>query len=811
MHPTSRASRTRLPGTRLQWLALCLCPLLGGPTELLAQAASGGDGPDTIKVEALSESEQDEDLSADGQADQQTRLDTLVISATPSGDTLEKTPISVSVTTETELRETNITDLEALSDRLPNAQLSLTPTNTFLFVRGLGTGGVRSAEQSVGFFVDGVYLGRPQVALFDFLDVDQVELLRGPQGAILGKNTVAGAVNVRTAPATDLAEGYAEALGGSDGQQRLRGAWSGPITEQLAARIAYSRTDEDGTLYNTTQDRVDLARPGEGGRAKLLWTPSDVLDLGLTVQAARIRQTGDSFELSQASEDTLRLYRQFDPQTDTDITDRRTHTDHADSGALIQGEDVILSGDWLPDFGRLRVTLSDSRQDVLADFDLDISPAPFLTIPSREVYRQQSAELRFDDDYGWGDISVGVYYFRATLDLAVDIKVFEQGSAAFFAPLADNGTGSSAGSTGLALLGELAPALGVTAGTPLGDLLTLGAGASLHRLLQQQRTHSAFASARWLLGERWTLRVDGRLTRETKSGVQSIVFDGPSGRALGEALGEEEYQLQAQRAETDFSPRLSLLTEWVPSLNSYLTVARGFKSGGFNNLAAVAERAEFDAERSLTYEGGLRWKPGFGLSAELGLFHTVFDNLQVAALDGTEFFVGNAAKAHTQGVELSALWRHGPFMIGTDLGYLNARYDDYRNAPARADQEGASQDLSGRVLQRAPRYSGSLQLGMILPMPVLGLPIALGAVAEGASHQFLNIDLDPIDSQPGYLRYNAYAALSDLSGRLSLRLVGRNLSDETVRREAADIAIVGAHSVGIHPPRSVAMELGYRF
>ena len=106
----------------------------------------------TIPVRSLSDSDDDGEPSAPSEAN--TVLDELVITATPSGDSLTATPISVSVTSELELRETNITDLEALSDRLPNAQLSLTPTNTFLFVRGLGTGAVRSAEQSVGFFVD---------------------------------------------------------------------------------------------------------------------------------------------------------------------------------------------------------------------------------------------------------------------------------------------------------------------------------------------------------------------------------------------------------------------------------------------------------------------------------------------------------------------------------------------------------------------------------------------------------------------------------------------------------------------------------
>ena len=150
---------------------------------------------------------------------------------------------------------------------------------------------------------------------------------------------------------------------------------------------------------------------------------------------------------------------------------------------------------------------------------------------------------------------------------------------------------------------------------------------------------------------------------------------------------------------------------------------------------------------------------------------------------------------------------------------LDAKYDRYTNAPAQAGSDEGSddpndeggQDLSGRVLQRAPEYSGSLQLGFIGALPWMHLPFALGVVAEGASHQFLNVDLDPIDSQPGYLRYNAFVGLSDGSGRLTLRLIGRNLTDETVRREAADIALVGAHSVGVYPPRRFAAELGYRF
>ncbi|MEN8719179.1 MAG: TonB-dependent receptor [Oceanococcaceae bacterium] len=741
-----------------------------------------------------------------------TALDAVVVTATPSDDSTNEVPISVNVTSEADLRLTNITDVESLSDRLPNAQLALTPTNTFLFVRGLGTGSVRSAEQSVGFFVDGVFLGRPQVALFDFLDLDQVELLRGPQGAILGKNTVAGAVNVVTAPPTRRTEGYLDVLTGSDEQLRGRGALSGALTDTLSGRIAYSETDEDGYLFNTTQQREDLARPGRGGRAKLRWEPTGNQSYTLTAQSARIRQVGDSFELSQASDTVLNLFQLFDEQTRTDITDRRTHTDHDPSGALIEGDDLLFNADWRAEFGRLRFAGGSSRQDVIADLDLDISPVPLLTLPSVERYRQHSGELRFDTDVPWGGFGLGAFYFDSELDLDVDITLFDQGVAAVAAPLANNLAGVPVGDSLLNLISVLEPVLQPLGALPLPDLIRLGRGSSQHRLVQDQRTLAVFGSLYWDLTDRHRIRFDGRYTRETKDANQGITFDGVSGPLLGAALGEEEYQLLSQREETDFSPRLSWVTTWQPTLTSYVTVAQGFKSGGFNNLAATPERAEFDGEESLTVEAGLRWRSGSAFRADVGLFRTDFDNLQVAALDGTEFFVGNAARAYTQGIEVTAQWAPWPwFQVGADLGYLDARYDEYRNAPARADDDADSQDLSGRVLQRAPKFSGSIRAGVLSFLPYLGWPLALGAVAEGASRQFLNIDLDPIDSQPGFLRYNAFASVSSPDERVTLRVIGRNLSDKIVRREAADIALIGAHSVGTFPPRSIAVELGLRF
>ncbi len=730
-------------------------------------------------------------------------LDTVVVTATRSKDPIAKTPISVVVTRDQQLRATDIKSVESLSARLPNAQLAVTPTNTFLFVRGLGTGSVRSAEQSVGIFVDSVFLGRPQAAIFDFLDVEQIELLRGPQGALLGKNTVAGALNIKTAAVSRKPEGYLEVLGGSDGQQRVRGAYSTALSKTLAGRIAYSETDDDGTLFNTTQKRRDLARPGRAGRAKLDWLATEDLDIGLSVQSAHLRQTGDGFKLSRVSDPILAIYRRYDPETSADITDGKTHTDHKQSGALIDGNNLVLTTKLALATGDLQFTGSASRQDTLADFDLDVSPVPLLSFPSIEGYHQRSAELRYNQPVSWGQFTLGSSHFQSNLDLLVDIDLFADGVNAFAAPLVDQATGLPVAGLASQTLGSL---LGIAGVSPIGS------GQSRHHLIQLQKSDAGFGVVRWDVAERLRLQFDGRLTRETKRGDQSIVFSGTSGRVLGQALGEKEYSLLAKRSETDFSPRASALFQICEPLSSYLTVAQGFKSGGFNNLAAVPERAEFKGEQSFTTELGLKLKSTYGVTGSVTLFRTRFKNLQVAALSGTEFFVGNAAQAHTQGVELSAAWRSS-FGLGvsTELGYLDAKYDRYEGAPATADSGKKSQDLSGRRLQRAPNSSGSLQVDYLSLLPFVRLPVALGVVAEGASYQFLSIKLDPIDSQPSTLRYNAFAAISDRSQAFTLRLIGRNLTNEVVRREAADVAIVGAHSVGLFPPRSLAAELGYRF
>jgi outer membrane receptor protein involved in Fe transport len=280
-----------------------------------------------------------------------------------------------------------------------------------------------------------------------------------------------------------------------------------------------------------------------------------------------------------------------------------------------------------------------------------------------------------------------------------------------------------------------------------------------------------------------------------------------SGLIFQSFLGESPYDVDAQVRASAFTPQLSLL--WSPpdsGWSGYLTAAQGFKAGGFNNLAAQGDQVIFAQEDSTTLEAALRWQRG-GLRAELVAFATRFDNLQVAVFDGTQFFVDNAAAAQSQGLETALLWRPWPQLkLELAAAALRARYREFRNAPAPAGSASDTQDLSGRTLPRAPRYSGHLGAEYRQPLP--GIDLSLGVQAEARSRQFLNLDLDPLHAQGGYLRWDAQMVLRPHRLPVDLVISGQNLGDRLVRREAAAAALFENTRFGSHAaPRTLGVML----
>lgn len=723
------------------------------------------------------------------QATDATPLDAVVVTATREATAVEKLPAAATVLDAQALQEQGLERIGDLSRRVPNSQLNLTPTNTYLVMRGLGTGEVRSAEQSVGIFIDGVYYGRPQLALFSFFDLDQVEILRGPQGALLGKNTIAGAINLRTRDPEGWTNLQGMAARASRDREEYRLALNIAATDTQQFRLAGLVQREEGYLFNTTTQREDLSRPGEALRGKWQWQPNAALQMQLSLSHAALRQSGDGFELIAASDQELALYRQYDPRTDIDPADRLTATDNANAAGDIRGQDAHWRLEWRRGDALWQVSAHAYRQEVSADFDADFTAIPLLTFPSTEDYRQYSLDLRRQQSLGLWDLTLGLYAFRSDLNLRVNIGLLPEGLAGL--------------SRGVPLLGnDLLPDLLAA----LGPVNALASDTSRHFLDQQTHTLSGLLAARRPLSQSWSLRADLRYTRERKPGRAVLDYEN-SGLIFQGFLGESPYAINAQVRAAAFTPQLSVL--WSPpdtGWNAYLTVAQGFKAGGFNNLAAQGDQVVFDQEDSTTLEAALRWQRG-GVRAELVAFATRFDNLQVAVFDGTRFFVDNAAAAQTQGLETSLLWRPWPRLkLELAAAYLRARYREFRSAPAPAGSANDTQDLSGRTLPRAPRYSGHAGVEYRQPLP--GFDLSVGVQAELRSRQFLNLDLDPLHVQAGYLRWDAQMVLRPHGLPLDLVINGENLGDTVVRREAAAAALFENTRFGSHAePRTVGVML----
>ncbi|HJS11481.1 TonB-dependent receptor, partial [Sphingopyxis sp.] len=216
----------------------------------------------------------------------------IIVTARRRQETAQDVPIAISVVDGEQIDNTGSFNVGRLTQLAPTLQFySSNPRNTAVNIRGIGAPfGLTNdgIEQGVGIYVDDVYYSRVASSTFDFLDVAQIEVLRGPQGTLYGKNTTAGAINITTNQPTFDFEGKAEVSIGNFNFKQAKAAISGPLSDKLAARIAVSLTSRRGTIYNVTSDRWTQSQDNIGIRGQLLWQPND--DLSVTLSGDWNRQ-----------------------------------------------------------------------------------------------------------------------------------------------------------------------------------------------------------------------------------------------------------------------------------------------------------------------------------------------------------------------------------------------------------------------------------------------------------------------------------------------------------------------------------------
>jgi len=709
----------------------------------------------------------------------------IIVTATRREQTLQEVPISVAVVSGDQIEKQGILLFDDVQDNVPNLQIDRTNGNFAITMRGLGAGtGNLSFEQSVGLFIDGVYLSRSRAFQNPLLDVQRVEVVRGPQGALFGKNTNAGAISVVTRRPTRELEGFIRASGEVEhGGWNLEGAMSGPISDTLSVRLTGRAGSIGDYMENTITGRKENGSQYEAIRGQLLWEPTDNFEALVKVEHSSNRIDGGTTVFNNIGSascalcNAVRNSGEDVPEYPSFRRAARTINPEYDNtkttmAQLTMNLDV---GDWT-------VTSVTAWQEldggVNSDYD---GPLTFLESDITEKSNSLFQEVRAQREIGdGGSFIAGLTY--------IDTNLHIQQASLF-----------DAASAGVAL--------------PLNGLST-------RQFDQSGNSWSPFVSLEVPVTEQIMLSGSLRYSHEKREGRARSFSDGVFPPTY------LPYDLTETRKENLWDYSLRARYEFTPDAYVYLSYATGTKGGGFvsndalllYNIQNGLATFQFDSERARSWEigGKFRFLDGKG-QLNIALFRTNFSDLQVSEYNGTAFITGNAASAISQGVEIDTDIGIGDnWRIGGSLGYLDAHYKDYPggaclyDAPATCTPQ--TNNLAGTRLVRAPEWTAN---GFIeAKYPVSSSLYALARVsANYQSRSFFQPDMNPLNSQPAFTKYDARLAVGREDGKWELALVGRNLTDKVTTTQGFSTPTFGgdSHMAMVAAPRTVTVQLSLDF
>ncbi len=712
-------------------------------------------------------------------------LEEIIVTAQKTSQSLQDVPISISAVTGDALREANITTLAELALQLPNVNFASDgQQNNQVYIRGFGTNPFNpSFESSVGLVQDEVFYGRSTYFREVPFDIERIEVLRGPQGTLFGKNTVAGVFSLTTRGVTEEPQWYLEAGGAQKNGRKYEVAAGGMLSENVGVRLSAIQMSTDGQLYNTTLDRQEENPEFGAQRIKGLWRPHERIEIELLALSSKVNANNWPLQLWQLDEGTRGYLEDFDPQVEDDPLNHTASMNTA--GELITDtytyalKTVFELGSVAGlDYLDMTLVLAQTENTLLTDADLDASPADLAIMFANDNYLQETLELRINGSaetlFGFGsgvELVGGLYYFHSDF---VFHGGFLQG---------EDTAGFMLTEDAAILAGDLAP------GLPALYALTLTQSNQRYDLNFARDTESIglFGQFTWHLSDTLSLTPGLRINRETKHADVTGTLDCERSIpgtpcTIGLILGANTYALEDQtRSVNDVSPKLSLMYAPADEFNIYLTASRGFKSGGFNAMSFSGDQLTFEDERAQSIEIGSKVRLfDRSLRLNLALFQTEFEDLQVLAYNGVFFDVRNAATATSRGVELDWQWlTPWPVLsISGALGILDSKYDSYPGAPAPYSAgQNTDRDLAGEPVAYAPESSLTLSPMVQIPLGANhGIQTVLDIVYTG--DKYTDTDLDPSSFVAANTKYNLRVSVGHIDQVWSLSLGVKNLTDK---------------------------------
>ena len=766
-------------------------------------------------------------------------LEEIVVTAAYREQGLQDVPVSISAVTGETISRAAIQKAEDIQFLVPNFTLTETGIGTNAFIRGAGSGINQAFEQSVGTYIDGVYFGRAQQWRAPFLDVERVEVLRGPQSILFGKNSVAGALNITTARPTDEFEGsFAASWEFENEESIIEGMLSGPISDRFRYRIAARQRELEGYMFNATLGEDEPNRKDWTVRGTLEFDVTDNLTATLKAEVGEFDVDGRHIEIVNELpaaggpfqglqyNQILSLVFGADPSVNNVVQDdiRSSNGDFSYN----ESENFALTLDWaLGDFDFKSITaLSTFEYNEFCD--CDFTGADVFGAALQETYDQFSQEFRLSSPVGERfDYIAGLYYQTSEHDYADQITVSPTSVLITAINLQTGTPGDPTDGSGLAVANTMASR---TAGVD-NDVI------------------SAFAQFNWHISDTFTLQLGARITNDQRDGDRTLaivsgdfsplpVVQTAAPLVYGSLFGITSTNLNAlsqstipqlsvpatallgalgslpvdgSRDKTTTSPEIKFIWNVGSDNLLYVSAAEGFKSGSFdfrannrNFYPDMATSFEFDDEEATNFEFGGKFLLADGaMELNFAAFFTEYDNLQISIFDGVlGFNVGNAASAEIQGLEVDMRWAASDFLtISGGFAVTDFEFTDFQNGQCYfgatpdvdIDGDGTAElcDYTGNSNQMVSDFQGNVSFDIRVPV---GQNLEFGALFDVfyTDDYDASATYDPGLVQDSYAMLNARLSIGSQSGRWTIAALAKNLTDERVLSFGGDTPLAGS-------------------
>ncbi len=781
---------------RNRWLG-CV-GLLMSPLMAIAAEVTDTAPLDTIPVQPLTETAPAP--APERQSASASRLiEEIIVTAQKREENIQDVPISISAFSADALDVRGLTNVRDLALATPGLQFTDLAGYTLIYLRGVGTDAfIPSADPSVATYVDGIYFPSAHSLTQSFGALERIEILKGPQGTLFGRNSTGGAINVITRkpgpdPETDIQLSYARF---DDFKSRVY--TNLPLTDTFAASVSvlYNLADSYYTLDNPTDDKLlkDLTR---GARVKLHWYPSD--DFEATLTGIRAEQNGSTGALSVTTHPSVLATAAGVPAE----TREYVATDDSFPSIRINTKSLYGEVDWRT--SPLDIKLLGSYYQVVTDdfqYDFDASAQPlvnFVALPEFQTIR--TAELQFtSNDTSWAADRFkwvgGFYYLKS--DAGYDPAFLSIASRVVKLPTDE-------------LVNLIPQALTDLIGfVPAPNVVGL-----YFRGVLGTESYSGFLQGTYNFTNWLDLTLGGRYQKEKRSLlVSNVEIDNISG-GMSVLL---PFAPRSSR-QTNFSPRVSIDVRPTDDVLTYLSFTQGFKSATYNIVNIYTEPDFVKPEKVTSYELGIKSDLfGKNLRFNAAAFQTNIKDLQTASVSltsGGAVNFENAGKARIRGVEFDATWVPLPqidpgLVVTLGASKLKAIYTDYKDGNGFDEVTGInfeSRDFTGNRIARTPDFTATLGLSQTIESRAGPFEIG-GDYYYNHGFYFLAQNSD-VSFEPAYAIVNARVSYLYEPWNLRTTLFGSNLTNERYNLQQFHTDFGRADALA--PPVSYGLRINWSF